>query len=210
MVIEPSDIFHKLVKDLRRSVVGQIAVGLLLLTTLSHAFSSPSTPSNTQLSPSPSPISSLTLSPTSQPYPSPSSTPQPRSEEHLVTKVIDGDTIVLDNGEVVRYIGIDTPEIRAHSKGGPDCYALEAKVRNKELVLNKKVRLVKDVSNRDRYHRLLRYVYVGDTFINETLVREGYAKVATYPPDVKYVDLFRQAEQEARQRGRGLWSSSCE
>ena len=133
MVVEPSDIIHKLIKDLRRSVVGQIAVGLLLLTALSHAFSSPSTPPNTKplLSPSPTPTS--TPSPTTQPSP----TQQPQIEEHLVTKVIDGDTIVLDNGEVVRYIGIDAPEIRAHSKDGPDCYALEAKARNKELVLNK-------------------------------------------------------------------------
>jgi len=119
----------------------------------------------------------------------------------LVTKVIDGDTIRLENGEVVRYIGIDTPEI---SKG-KECFADEAKRKNEELVLGKTVRLEKDISERDRYNRLLRFVYVDDQFVNEILVKEGYALAYTYPPDVKYSELFRKTEQEARENNRGLW-----
>jgi micrococcal nuclease len=136
----------------------------------------------------------------------------------LVTKVIDGDTVRLENGEVVRYIGIDTPEI---SKG-KECFAEEAKKKNEELVLGKEVRLEKDVSERDKYNRLLRFLYVdppsqdattvGSTksasqaiFVNESLVREGFATVYTYPPDVKFSELFRAAEREARENNRGLW-----
>jgi micrococcal nuclease len=120
-----------------------------------------------------------------------------------VIKVVDGDTIKLENDQTVRYIGIDTPEVSQ----GKECYADEATNRNKELVLGKVVRLVKDVSETDRYGRLLRYVYTGDVFINETLVFEGYATAVTYPPDVKYSELFREAERQARQYNRGLWGS---
>ena len=129
-----------------------------------------------------------------------------------VVKVVDGDTIVLDSGKTLRYIGIDTPEVSQ----GKECFADEATARNKELVLGKEVRLEKDVSETDRYGRLLRYVYVDphsqDTtvrqgiFVNENLVYEGYATAATYPPDVAYSDLFRQAEKDAREKNRGLWS----
>lgn len=118
-----------------------------------------------------------------------------------VTKVIDGDTIVLDTSQTLRYIGIDAPEV---SKG-KNCFAEEATNKNKELVLGKEVRLEKDVSETDRYGRLLRYVYVGNTFINETLVFEGYATAITYQPDVKYSELFGKAERQAREYKRGLW-----
>jgi len=78
------------------------------------------------------------------------------------------------------------------------------------LVLNKKVRLVKDVSDTDRYGRLLRYVYVDDTFVNDYLVKEGYAKASTYAPDVKFSGQFAASEREARENKRGLWGSACE
>ncbi|MBI2103459.1 thermonuclease family protein [Candidatus Woesebacteria bacterium] len=129
----------------------------------------------------------------------------------LVTKVIDGDTIVLEGGETVRYIGIDAPEVK-----GTECFASESTSKNKELVEGNKVRLEKDVSERDRYGRLLRYAYVvspeeiigsKEIFVNDGLVREGYAKAATYPPDVKYSEQFRLAEAEARENNRGLWSA---
>lgn len=130
------------------------------------------------------------------------------SESALVVRIIDGDTIELENGERVRYIGIDTPEIPN------DCYAKEASEKNKELVLNKNVRLVKDVSETDRYHRLLRYVYVTDEvteeiFVDDYLVREGYANAATFPPDVKFQGQFKEAEKEARESKKGLWGG-CE
>jgi len=127
-----------------------------------------------------------------------------------VVKVIDGDTIVLDNGKRVRYIGIDTPEISY--KKTPDCYAKEAKEFNKNLVLNKKVKLEKDVSETDKYNRLLRYVYVinestpSAIFINEELVKNGYAIVSTYSPDVEYVNKFLEAQEYARNNNLGLWS----
>lgn len=105
----------------------------------------------------------------------------------------------------VRYIGIDTPET-VHPTRGEEPYGREACAKNKELVEGKVVRLEKDVSETDKYGRLLRYVYVDDLFVNAQLVRLGYAQVATYPPDVKYQDLFLQLQREAREVGRGLWA----
>lgn len=123
-------------------------------------------------------------------------------EQFLVTRVIDGDTIVLESGERVRYIGIDAPEISR----GEQCFSQESKLKNKELVEGKQVRLEKDVSERDRYKRLLRYIYIDDIFVNDYLVRQGYAKAYTYPPDVKYSSQFVEAEKEAREGSRGLWA----
>ena len=120
----------------------------------------------------------------------------------LVTRVIDGDTIELENGQVVRYIGIDTPEYTSKK----ECYGFEATNFNRALVENKRVTLLKDVSETDRYGRLLRYVYVENIFVNDYLVRQGYANVSSYPPDVKYQNQFREAEKEARENKRGLWS----
>lgn len=101
--------------------------------------------------------------------------PQSQTQSLIVERVIDGDTIVLSDGNTVRYIGIDTPEI--HPKA--ECFGTEAKTHNTELVLGKSVSLTKDVSETDTYNRLLRYVYLEDgTFVNEALVRNGYAPCA--------------------------------
>ena len=121
------------------------------------------------------------------------------SEKIIVARVIDGDTIELEDGDRIRYIGIDTPEI-----GEP--YYLEATAKNAELVEGKEVRLEKNVSEEDRYGRLLRYIYVGDLFVNAELVRWGYARAHSYPPDTYYAELFSQLELEAKQAGRGLWA----
>jgi micrococcal nuclease len=118
----------------------------------------------------------------------------------LVSRVIDGDTVELGDGSRVRYIGMNTPE----SAG--DCYNREATERNIALVLNRVVQLEKDVSETDRFGRLLRYVYVDGVMVNELLVLDGYAKVATYPPDVKYQDRLLAAQQQAVAAGAGLWS----
>jgi micrococcal nuclease len=129
---------------------------------------------------------------------------------YKVTKVVDGDTIVLSNGKHLRYIGIDTPEISY--KKTPDCFGNEAKEYNKNLVLNKKVRIEKDISETDKYNRLLRYVYLVNEsttsaeFVNEDLVKKGYAVVSTYPPDIKFVDLLLKAQEYARSNNLGLWS----
>ena len=122
-----------------------------------------------------------------------------------VITVIDGDTIKLENGEAVRYIGIDTPET-VHPSEPVQCFGKEASDKNKELVEGKLVKLEKDVTDRDKYGRLLRYVWVGDLFVNDYLVRQGYAYAYTYPPDVKYSEQFVQAQQEAQENNRRLWA----
>ncbi|MBU1177290.1 thermonuclease family protein [Patescibacteria group bacterium] len=121
-----------------------------------------------------------------------------------VIKVIDGDTIVIEGGEIVRYIGIDTPET---NKENNDCFAQEAWNMNRELVEGKEVKLKKDISERDKYGRLLRYVWVDDLFINEYLVKNGYASASTFPPDVKYADDFLKFQKKAKEENLGLWSS---
>jgi micrococcal nuclease len=131
-------------------------------------------------------------------------TPQASSSATLarVTKVYDGDTIQIESGEKVRYIGIDSAEIYPKRL----CFSEEAFAKNKELVLEKVVRLEKDVSETDKYGRLLRYVYIDNEFVNDELVRNGFAKVATYPPDVKYKDIFLESQKFARENNLGLWS----
>jgi len=130
-------------------------------------------------------------------------------EKVKVAKVIDGDTIKLENGRAVRYIGIDTPE-KVHPSKPIQCYGKEASNKNRELVEGKEIEMEKDVSETDKYGRLLRYIWVGDVFVNEYLVREGFAHSSTYPPDVKYQDRFREAERQAREEGKGLWGSYCD
>ncbi len=117
----------------------------------------------------------------------------------MVTQVIDGDTIIIEGGYHVRYIGIDTPEI--HPK--TEAFGIEAREANRRLVEGKQVRLERDFSERDRYGRLLRYVYVGDIFVNAELVRQGLAEAKAYPPDIKYQDYLEEMEAEARNEERG-------
>ena len=123
-----------------------------------------------------------------------------------VVRVIDGDTIEIEGGERVRYIGIDTPET-VDPRKPVQCFGVEASDKNKELVYGAKVRLTKDVTERDKYGRLLRYVWIGDAMINLELVQQGFAYSYSYPPDVKYQDLFVKAQGVAREAKRGLWSS---
>lgn len=125
----------------------------------------------------------------------------------LVTRVIDGDTIEVSiAGTIykVRYIGIDTPELDDRR---PEYSALaqEATRYNRQLVEGKTVRLEKDVSETDKYGRLLRYIYVDDIFVNAELVKEGLAWAIPYEPDTKYQGTLEEAEAEARQAGTGLW-----
>jgi endonuclease YncB( thermonuclease family) len=119
-----------------------------------------------------------------------------------VRYVIDGDTIEVEVGGTpmtVRYIGIDTPE-----RGDP--FAAEATDANRELIGGKVVALEKDVSETDKYGRLLRYVYVGDTFVNAELVRQGYAQVTNLPPDVAHAEKLLEIERQAQAAGAGLWA----
>jgi micrococcal nuclease len=119
----------------------------------------------------------------------------------LCTRVVDGDTIVIEGGERVRYIGIDTPEMDGREPG-----AEAATEANRELVEGRTVRLVLDVEHRDQYGRLLAYVYADDVFVNAELVRRGLAQIVTYPPNVRHEAQFRSLQREARQAGRGLWA----
>lgn len=129
-----------------------------------------------------------------------------------VTRVIDGDTIEVEIDKrnfKVRYIGVDTPET-VDPRRPVACFGKEASLENKQLVEGKKVYLEKDISETDKYDRLLRYIYLPQDsgsllFINDYLVRQGFAKVVTFPPDVKYSQQFIEAEREARENNRGLW-----
>jgi micrococcal nuclease len=127
-----------------------------------------------------------------------------------VVSVADGDTIRvrLASGRVerVRYIGIDTPELARYGQPA-DCYAERAHAFNERLVGDRDVRLVRDVDERDRYGRLLAYVYAKGTFVNAELVRRGFAAVLTVPPNVRYATRFRRLARTARREHRGLWAS---
>jgi micrococcal nuclease len=127
-----------------------------------------------------------------------------------VVAVADGDTIRvrLASGRVerVRYIGIDTPEL-AHYGAPAECFAARARAFNERLVDGREVSLARDVDERDRYGRLLAYVYAGGTFVNAELVRRGYADVLTVPPNVRYAARFARLARTARRDDRGLWAS---
>lgn len=126
--------------------------------------------------------------------------------EAKVVRVIDGDTIEIEGGERVRYIGIDAPETVEPQKP-VECFGPEASNKNKELVEGKTVRLEKDMTDRDKYNRLLRYVYVGENLINTELVQLGFARAWAYPPDVKYQNEINAAEQTAKKIKSGLWTA---
>lgn len=118
-----------------------------------------------------------------------------------VLRVVDGDTIVVEidgRRERVRYIGIDTPEMN-DQREAIVARARDATGANEQLVGGKSVRLEFDVQRRDKYGRLLAYVWVGETMVNEELVREGFAELLTIPPNVKYADRLAETYREARE-----------
>jgi len=116
-----------------------------------------------------------------------------------VSFVIDGDTVELSNGERVRLIGIDTPEVGEY-------YYEEATIQLRNLVEGKEVRMEVDTNNRDAYDRLLRYIYLGDTFVNYEMVYGGHAESYCFDPDTKYCDEFNEAEEDAKENKRGMWA----
>jgi micrococcal nuclease len=138
--------------------------------------------------------------PSPSPCASPTSTPSGQITYAKVMRVIDGDTIVIDNGEHIRYIGMNAPELSPL-----ECYATNAAEINKELVLGKTIKLVKDVSETDKYGRPLRFVYVGDTFIDDYLVKVGAAKIETVSPDVEFKDEFLSSQNYAKENKLGMW-----
>lgn len=125
-----------------------------------------------------------------------------------VIKVIDGDTIEIDTGQRVRYLGVDTPEMNFYGKKA-ECFAHEATKRNKELVGDKEIEIEKVISETDEFGRILRFVYVDGVSVSEILLKEGMGREQSIAPDVKYVEDLARAEQEARENRRGLWGG-CE
>lgn len=136
----------------------------------------------------------------------------------LVTRAVDGDTLLLENAERVRLIGIDTPEVHESKKLYRDSKRSSTDVKTikklgqkawdftRKLTENKRVNLEFDIEKRDKYNRLLAYVYLKDgTFVNAEIVKHGYASILTIPPNVKYADLFRKLYEEARDKKLGLW-----
>ncbi len=128
-----------------------------------------------------------------------------------VTRVVDGDTIVIDRGrgqERLRYIGVDTPETR-HPRKGLQCFGRAASAYNARLVDAEPVRLAGDVQERDRLGRRLAYVYrIRDgLFVNAELVRGGFARTLTIPPNIRFAARFAAVAADARRARRGLWSA---
>lgn len=142
-------------------------------------------------------------------------------QKAIVKKIVDGDTIVVDLADKtykLRMIGIDTPETK-HPYKDVEFFGLEAYRFTEENLKNKEVYLEKDVSELDKYQRILRYVWIKlpkdpenpsyeeirDQSFNGILLRDGFANASTYPPDVKYSEYFYKIEKEARESSRGLW-----
>ena len=142
----------------------------------------------------------------------------PASGQYFVKRVVDGDTIKLSDGSSTRLIGIDTPEyhyseklVRDAGRSREDMKTIQALGKSayeftKGLAAGRRVRLEFDVVKRDRYGRLLAYVYLEDgTFLNAKIIEEGYAQVMTVPPNVRYADTFVKLERQAMKEGKGLW-----
>lgn len=175
-----------------------IILGLIGAFLLGLSLTSYNKPNNVKNSPSPQVISIKTEA-TNQ------SATNTQSTAVKVIRVVDGDTIEIEGGQKVRFIGIDTPET-VDPRVPVACFGKEASNETKKLLEGKLVTLEKDVSETDKYGRLLRYIFVDNLFVNDYLVRQGFAQTSTYPPDVKYQEQFLEAQKEARDNNRGLWS----
>lgn len=141
------------------------------------------------------------------------------SEPQTVKRVVDGDTIELSNGALVRYIGIDSPELRRKIGnrwvGAKEPFAAEASEYNRRLTEGRKVHLQFDRERRDRHARILAYVYISDSFeaprmVNAEMVRAGMARAVPYPPNLHFTDLFEGLERKAQLDGAGIWTATRE
>lgn len=130
-------------------------------------------------------------------------------EKARVTKVIDGDTIELSDKRKVRYIGIDSFEMN-DKRSEIKCLAEKAREANINLVENKEIEMEKDVSETDKYGRLLRYVWIDGILVNEELVKNGFAKLSSFPPDIKYQERFRIEQIKAELNNLGIWGNTCQ
>ncbi len=136
-----------------------------------------------------------------------------------VTRVVDGDTFVIENGEKIRLIGIDTPESRINKKLVRDAkkskqkkevvkeMGKQAALFTRKLLKDQKVRLEYDVQPRDKYGRILAYAYLEDgRFVNAEIMKAGFAQTMSIPPNLKYQGLFQDLQKQAREARKGLWS----
>lgn len=196
----------------RQSRRDQVFISIALFVAVLVLVSPRATVASAGASATPTDVAKVTsVTATSAPAASKTVTAAAARQRVKVLSVTDGDTIrVSIDGKSValRYIGIDTPEA-ADPRRSVQCFGAEASAANRRLVEGKMVELEKDVSETDMYDRLLRYVWVDGKMVNEELVRDGYAKSSSYPPDVKYQDRFRVLEAEARAKGVGLWAASA-
>ncbi|MGM0365386.1 MAG: lamin tail domain-containing protein [Actinomycetota bacterium] len=126
--------------------------------------------------------------------------PQTGEDQCMVEYVIDGDTLVA-GGRRVRLLGINTPEEGQY-------FYEESRQALMVMVDGKAIRMEKDITDKDRYGRLLRYIYLGDLFVNLEMVKRGFANTYTYPPDVAYQEMLVEAERYAREKNLGLWAKS--
>jgi len=130
------------------------------------------------------------------------------NDTYEVVRVVDGDTFVIEyegKQEKVRLIGIDTPESVHPDEEKNTEFGDEVSNYSKNILTGKEVLLEFDVEKRDKYGRLLAYVYLDGQMYNKILLEKGYAKIATYPPNVKYVEDFTKLQKEARENKQGLW-----
>lgn len=137
---------------------------------------------------------------------------QTQFQEGEIIRVVDGDTyeVFLDKKEKVRLIGIDTPESVSPDKEKNREEGIRASDYAKELLEGKIVEVEFDVQERDRYGRILAYLYLEDKMVNEILLEEGMAQVSTYPPNIRYAERFTELERKAREEGKGFWSGNTD
>jgi micrococcal nuclease len=185
-------------------------------TTTAEASRAPVTPTSL---PTRTPFQAPSPTPSTAPFPTPSPSPTPAlpgspeaacvpwdtpRQTGLVTRIVDGDTIEVEiDGQrfPLRYIGIDTPELNVPGEPAGE----QASLENEALVLGKTVLLVQDVSETDRFGRLLRYVFLGEEFVNYRLVRSGFAEAIRYRPDDACHQTFLEAQASAQAEGAGRW-----
>jgi micrococcal nuclease len=202
----------------RRVLLGGVAVLVGVMAIGSLPPTDPGSPVAAVASATPTPQVDATATPTStgELVPSPRSTfgPTGPTIEATVVRVVDGDTIVVAYGGdeyKVRYIGMDAPETK-DPNSPVEFMGPQATTANTALVKGKTVFLEKDVSEVDQYDRLLRYVWVNDgivwTLVNRELVRQGLAIARSYPPDVRYDDLYRAAATDAQLSGLGMYAAT--
>jgi micrococcal nuclease len=126
------------------------------------------------------------------------------ARDTVVRKIIDGNTVQLETGEIVKYIGVAAPSM--NKKEGPEFYARQAVGYNKKLVFMKKVRLEFDAKRKDEAGNMLAYVFVKKTLVNAELIRNGCARAEVAPPNLRYKDALLDAQKKAMAEDKGIWA----